>query len=457
MNSKICVFLGPSLAAEQARSILPSATYFPPAKMGDIYNAVRSNYSTIALIDGFFDACPAPWHKEILYALSRGVSVYGASSMGALRAAETDEFGMIGVGKIYNWYKENHLTDDDEVAVIHQPSTQGFTPLSEALVNIRHTLQECVRQSRISLDFSKNILMMAKQTFYADRSWRTLLKSVPKKYHAERLSLEAYIREGKPNLKEDDAKELLELLKGEQTSEMGKINFVFEPTTFWKKLTRAMHHDDHTGTRMEHIYKLAKFSPWNNQVLRDVLFNELVKSESNRLGIILTAETLETSVKRWRYSNGLLSIEKLTEWMDQRAMNFQQLSSMVECETLERELYKFFPSSSDNGYELTLKRLGVWRVLSEVADRSFEIYVRNGSLYPTLDEINMGLEELLFWYEQHIRSIGQDLELHVKSCGFQSSAVFISELTLLYSVWTEFPKIVEPMLTRTPFISSHET
>jgi hypothetical protein len=89
-TSDTIVFLGPSLPRAEAERILP-AEYLPPAAMGDIYRAVsrpaRQRPRRIALIDGYFERMAAPWHKEILWALERGAQVYGASSMGALRAA----------------------------------------------------------------------------------------------------------------------------------------------------------------------------------------------------------------------------------------------------------------------------------------------------------------------------------------------------------------------------------
>ena len=46
------------------------------------------------IVDGSFQWTPAVWHKEILWAMGRGVHVFGAASMGALRAAELDGFGL---------------------------------------------------------------------------------------------------------------------------------------------------------------------------------------------------------------------------------------------------------------------------------------------------------------------------------------------------------------------------
>ena len=49
-------------------------------------------------------------HREILAAVRKGVRVVGASSMGALRAAEMDTLGMTGIGEVYRMYKAASLS-----------------------------------------------------------------------------------------------------------------------------------------------------------------------------------------------------------------------------------------------------------------------------------------------------------------------------------------------------------
>ena len=93
----IVVFLGPSLAAAEARQLLP-ARYLSPVRCGDVLRVRRLRPRAIAIIDGLFESISAVWHKEILLALEDGIAVFGASSMGALRAAELDTFGMVGIG-----------------------------------------------------------------------------------------------------------------------------------------------------------------------------------------------------------------------------------------------------------------------------------------------------------------------------------------------------------------------
>lgn len=136
----IFVFLGPTLPVAEARRIL-DATYLPPVSMGDVYALMKRQPKVIAIIDGLFQRVPAVWHKEILFALSRGVRVFGSSSMGALRAAELHTFGMEGAGQVFEAYRDGLYEDDDEVAVIHSPEEFGYRQLSEAMVNLRAGLR----------------------------------------------------------------------------------------------------------------------------------------------------------------------------------------------------------------------------------------------------------------------------------------------------------------------------
>lgn len=94
------VFLGPTLSLNEAKSCL-DAFYCGPVQQGDIVRALDRRAEAIGIIDGFFEVVPSVWHKEILLALSRGVYVCGAGSMGALRAAELAPYGMVGIGTVF--------------------------------------------------------------------------------------------------------------------------------------------------------------------------------------------------------------------------------------------------------------------------------------------------------------------------------------------------------------------
>lgn len=165
---RISVFAGPSLAGWVAT---PPFERLPPAGAGDMVRLLDGPPHTIVLIDGVFGSRPAVWHKEILLLLARGFRVIGAASMGALRAAELDRFGMIGCGAIYRAYADGRITADDEVAVLHAPAALGGAPLSLAQVNVRVTLVKAVRDGVITAGAARAIRTASAAIHYRDRSW----------------------------------------------------------------------------------------------------------------------------------------------------------------------------------------------------------------------------------------------------------------------------------------------
>lgn len=171
---RITVFLGPSLDRAAAESILP-ATYLPPAKRGDIRAAADKGADIICLIDGVFHQDAAVAHREILYALRKGIRVIGASSMGALRAAEMDSLGMVGVGEIYRMYRSNELVSDDEVALVFDP-VSGYA-LSEPLINIRCTLKKAEDSGIISGADHIALLNAARSLFYPSRTYSAIVSA----------------------------------------------------------------------------------------------------------------------------------------------------------------------------------------------------------------------------------------------------------------------------------------
>src|SRR6476469_7469441 len=99
------------MSASEANSEL-EAVYLPPADEGDVYRVALHRARAIGIIDGYFQSVPTVRHKEILWAMSRGIHVFGSASMGALRAAELGTLGMVGVGIIFKQYRDEVLEDD---------------------------------------------------------------------------------------------------------------------------------------------------------------------------------------------------------------------------------------------------------------------------------------------------------------------------------------------------------
>lgn len=178
MRPKTVIFTGNSISHENAKKIL-KANYQPPVRRFQLEKFVQKGYKIIGIIDGIFFDRAAVGHREIMSALNAGIKVIGGASMGALRAAELDTQGMIGVGKVYEWYRDGVIESDDEVAVSTNPDT--FEPISIPLVNMRETLKTAFSSGIISEQEYEGLLELAINTYYPDRSYLGLVKEGAKK------------------------------------------------------------------------------------------------------------------------------------------------------------------------------------------------------------------------------------------------------------------------------------
>jgi len=178
MKPRAVIFTGNSISHEDARKVL-RANYQPPINRSQLEKFVKRRYDIIGIIDGIFFDRAAVGHREIMSALDAGVKVVGGASMGALRASELDIHGMIGVGKVYEWYRDGVIESDDEVAVSTNPDT--FEPISVPLVNIRETFKAGLAVGVISEKEHNSLLELAINTYYPDRSYLGLMKEGSKK------------------------------------------------------------------------------------------------------------------------------------------------------------------------------------------------------------------------------------------------------------------------------------
>ncbi|MDJ0945099.1 MAG: YcaO-like family protein [Kiloniellales bacterium] len=209
-RSEAYVFAGPSLNASEIEDRF-AMTALPPARQGDVLWIAQAKPRAIGIVDGFFDGTPAPWHKEILWAMQQGIHVFGAGSMGALRASELYGFGMRGVGRIFEAFRDGALEDDDEVAVLHGPPEMGFRPLSEAMICLREAIRRAAEEGILGAEAAALLTSIAKASFYQDRSWDGLLaegraRGLPEE---EIAALDCWRRQAKVDLKRDDALEML--------------------------------------------------------------------------------------------------------------------------------------------------------------------------------------------------------------------------------------------------------
>ncbi|HTK06058.1 MAG TPA: TfuA-like protein [Ktedonobacteraceae bacterium] len=184
---------------------------FVGTSRGDIQELLAHPPRIIGIIDGVFAQNLSISTKEILQILEKDVTVLGASSMGALRAAELHAFGMKGIGKVFALYASGRVDADDEVALIHD---EDGRQLSEPMVNIRFALQEVRVANMISLEEKRYLLRVAKMLYFPERTYRRIYTIARQHLPEETLHrLQVYLQERKSNVKRDDALLLLKEAK----------------------------------------------------------------------------------------------------------------------------------------------------------------------------------------------------------------------------------------------------
>ncbi|MDO5845603.1 MAG: TfuA-related McrA-glycine thioamidation protein [Methanocorpusculum sp.] len=207
---RICVFIGPSLPPEEAKTFLPDAEFRPPVKRGDVAAAAAGGAEVIVIIDGVFFQNEAVGHKEILAAIQSGVKFFGSSSMGALRAFEMKPFGMTGVGKIYEQYASGKIIADDEVGLLYDPET-GIA-LSDPMVNMRASFAAAEACGLLTADEEKALLKTCKGIYYPERTYRRVIKDAPIP-DAKKAELSEWLKGHAVDQKREDARACLALVK----------------------------------------------------------------------------------------------------------------------------------------------------------------------------------------------------------------------------------------------------
>lgn len=212
-REKGVVFCGPSISHKEAQSII-CARVMPPIKRNDLSQLASSGtrLSYIAIIDGCFLQHLAVSPKEILRVLEMGIPVFGASSIGAIRAVELAPYGMIGVGDVYRLYRDMVIDEDDEVALVFDSET--LEPLCIPSVNIRLAAYSFHTRGAISDKELNAIIAAAKEIYFPYRSMESVFNcELIKCALGETRSAELKkLFQSAPDYKHDDAKLMLKAI-----------------------------------------------------------------------------------------------------------------------------------------------------------------------------------------------------------------------------------------------------
>ena len=365
---RVTVFAGPSLGAEECEALLPGAVVRAPAEQGDLlYAQMEDRPAVIVLIDGTFHQNLSVWHNEICHVLSAGVHVFGASSMGALRAVETEAFGTVGVGTVFEWYRHGVIEDDDEVALLHGPPESGFRPMSLPMVNIRASLAAAVSGGRMDAANAAEVALAAKSLFYADRNLIQILATGREAGldGAALTAAEAALTIGYVDIKAVDARAVLQRvarLRAGDEPRPAVVAFDFQRSSVFE----ALYHLDRATcvdgapVRLEEIASYAALHhPGFQQIRTAALNRELAVFLGLLLGVRVTPEEIAAEGAAFRMSRRLEADDVFHAWLQVNAWSEADLGEYLAQEAVCRRLRQWiaFARGFDRGVRATLDQL----------------------------------------------------------------------------------------------------
>ncbi len=426
---KIVIFLGPSLPIAEAKEIL-DAVYLPPAKQSDLISAVTAyKPDIIGLIDGIFLSLPSVWHKEILYAIEQGVAVYGASSMGALRAAETEAFGMVGVGEIYRMYASGELIDDDEVALVHGTEDTGFRPLSEPMVNVRATFRRAKDEGIIDENLCEQLTAIAKSIYFPERTFSTIFRKAATVGISPDLieEITKFVNKNYVDIKRQDAIALLETLRDlPETLPPVTPNFALVRNQFFSSL----YYRDRTVRRNNTTVPLGDIAGYAALHLPD--FEDINLHASNRALVQILAEILAIEVSqvevdkesgRFRVRHNLTEEGAFTGWLAENDLTLEEFNQlmyeMARCRHLQNWLLA--RKAHEKNTKILLDELRLQNRYKECADAAAKREQLVEEYYPNFIEENSDDLTITQLVIEHERSTGCRVRLHdywIKEAGF---------------------------------------
>ncbi len=432
----VYVFAGPTISPAEASCEL-EAVYLPPAAEGDVYRATLRRPQAIGIIDGYFQSVPTVRHKEILWAMSRGIHVFGSASIGALRAAELAAFGMEGVGAIFESYRDGILEDDDEVAIAHGPSEVGFLAGSEAMVNIRQTLLKAERVGIVSSKLRRALERIAKELFYPHRNYCVLLRSasecgLPEKDLAR---FREWLPEGKVNQKREDALSMLRLIRHRLVKglESKTVAYSFEQTSMWEAAWRQsleLRFDSSSEPGVVAIESVLDELRLEDDRYKKHSLLALERffaiGEADRLGMSVSDERRKKTEILFRQEHGLVDAAKVRQWMSDNDLSDRQFDTLMMNEARVRWVRQRARDASVNSLLEQLRLSGDYPRLVARAAVKNRLLESLGLKNPSLENANLTENQLLRWYFGEFlgRPMTDDPNSYAGSLGFANRDAF---------------------------------
>jgi hypothetical protein len=265
--------------------------------------------------------------------------------MGALRAAELSPYGMAGIGRIFESYRDGAFPpyaepfdSDDEVAVIHGPPELDWPALSDALVDLRHAYAEACTRGLIAPGTRDALARIAAGLHFTGRTHDAVLGSpaavgLPSD---ELAALAGWLATAAPSLKQQDARAVLAALDAwrRMGSPPHEPQFHFEEPSAWQAFV-AREEDrarNVLSAAEESVLDIVRFdgTEWDH-LRRRALVRVCARRQEGAAGDRAIGE-VRRAFDAWRSEHGIASHAALRAWLADNALDEAELARLFEDE-----------------------------------------------------------------------------------------------------------------------------
>jgi hypothetical protein len=267
--------------------------------------------------------------------------------MGALRAAETDAFGMVGIGQVYKAYASGEIIEDDEVALAHGTTEDGYRKASEPMVNIRATLSAARGQGIVDDSQLTGLLRMAKQLHFTQRRFPAILQAAREEGFPEEVvvRLATFTSQEYVDVKASDAVQLLQTIRGlPDPPEPPTIDF----STGLNAGLITMYNRDRrvlVGDTWVPLADIAEHVAVNDPTFSSLNFNALNRALTvmlaNIVGVKATDEEVQEEARRFRFRLGLEQDDSFADWLRRNHLNTEDFTTLMREGALCRAMHRW--------------------------------------------------------------------------------------------------------------------
>ena len=363
--------------------------------------------------------------------MSRGIHLFGASSMGALRAAELHQFGMRGAGEIFTYFRDGVLEDDDEVAVLHGPAELGYPSASLAMVNARKSITVAMEASIISQTVAETLVALTKSIFYQQRQWTKVFALAQESgIDANALAaFESWLESNERDLKLQDARTMLAQL-GEfmqSTREPLHCDYTFAWTVMWDSVVTGDTGKPpaEIGTAQVDIESLVldelRLRPQQyRQILLRTRLKQIALREAGGARTDVDEAQTRRQLQKLRESHELFTRAQLDDWIEQNDWDPGRLQQALELEQQCNAVVDKLGDIDDRTLLDELRLDDSYTVLKELAETRSRVDLSSFTGF------DIKPPRLLSWYfESHLgASIPADLDEYLCATGFRDREEF---------------------------------